>query len=183
MFVDRTLRSQPSQLDHVHNAWRIIIADLTLKACKKVVYRGRDDKSMVSNFTSLNPVDIHELGWPAIRAGTYLAGQSRAEAETSGKNGRMLVPLRQFSTGTSKSEAYPLLLPGRLCSLHDQVRRLIASCISSCLVPFLSESGFSSRIIAIFPPTLLSSSAIRLSFLRFYQPPSIPYTRPRLHVP
>ena len=36
---------------------------------------------MVSTFTSLNSVEIYELGWPAIRAGIYLAGQSKAEAE------------------------------------------------------------------------------------------------------
>ena len=35
---------------------------------------------MVSSSTSLNPVEMYKPGWPAIRAGIYLAGQSRCEA-------------------------------------------------------------------------------------------------------
>ena len=138
---------------------------------------------MLSSSTSLDPVERYELGWSAIRAGIYLAEQSRAEVEMSGKSGRMLVPLRRFSNGTSKFEVYPLLLPRRLCSLHDQDSRSILPVFPFVSFPFSQSQGFSSQNIAISPPALLSSSAIRLLLLRFYQPPSIPDTRPRLHVP
>ena len=121
---------------------------------------------MVSISTSLIPVEIYELNWPAIRADIHLAGQSRAEAEMTVKNGRMPVPLRRFSNGTSKSEAYPLPLSKLLCSLHNRDVRLIIPVIP--LVSFLSlqRQGFPPP-----PPKYrhfsTSLPAILLSFFRF----------------